>query len=267
MRQEESDERDSSMMGLLTLLAIALLLAIAIAAGAYAYRGSHKWWAFVLVTVIVLWLPFWDVVPGVILFNKKVRELGGVRVFRKVEVDGFLDRTCYSECYDRWRALLSTRRDYRYIEAEVATRRGLADPLNLQPGYYTFHLEQIDESACEALRKADVSTQALRGKAEGKCVVAERHDDPVSRYVFEDSNGWQPLPGSSRNVPILGFWHRVIDRETGEILGQSYRLMFVSWIGRHGIGIPRWRYVPDGNVVLEPSDVLMVQSSQSKGRN
>src|SRR5689334_15489983 len=118
MRREENDERDSSMMGLLTLLAIALLLAIAIAAGAYAYRRSHKWWAFLLVTVIVLWLPFWDVVPGVILFHKAVRDIGGVRVVRKVKGDGYLDRTCYATCSRDWGFLLGSSRGFRYIEAE-----------------------------------------------------------------------------------------------------------------------------------------------------
>src|ERR1041385_807357 len=120
------------MMGLMVLLALALLIAVAISAGAYVYRKTHRWWAFALATIIIAWLPFWDVVPGVILFHKTARDIGGMRVFKKVKGDGYLDRTCYSTCSRDWGFLLGSSRGFRYIEAEVGNLRNLLNPLNLE---------------------------------------------------------------------------------------------------------------------------------------
>jgi hypothetical protein len=251
------------MIGLMVLGVLVFWLVMAIAAGVFAYRRTGRRWVFLFVALLVAALPFWDVIPGVLLFHKTVRDLGGFRVFHKVTADGFLDQSCRIDCARRWQTLLRTK--YRYIEVAIRANSGYPDPLQLDAGYHVFRLELRDAAGCEAYRVSDDVRAGIQRDLEGKeyCVVATRHERPVSRYRYEVSNGLQRLPGTSAALPILGLWQRVVDMQTNEVLGQSYQVRFISWIGRHSLGVPQWKFEEEGKRrFLMPSDVIEVSTNQ-----
>ncbi len=255
------------MLGLGILLVLFLMVAIAIGAGVIAYRSTRKWWALILVAVLFLWLPFWDVIPGAMLFHRTVREIGGVRIFRKVKADGYFD-ACRVGCDGMWKVLLHT--NYRYIEVKVPPLSSHSNPLGLQSGDYTFRLEKISEADCAARQTSvDIRANTLHypEEAKGLCLIAEKHEAPISRYRLEYSNGWTVLPGASDVLPMQGSWGRVVDLRTNEVIAQLYRIRYVSWIGRQTIGIPAWEFTDDAQgrfLSMSPSDVIEVEHNQKK---
>jgi hypothetical protein len=253
-------------LGLGILLVLLLMVAIAIGAGVIAYRRTGKWWALILVALLVLWLPFWDVIPGAMLFHRTVSEIGGVRIFRKVKADGYFEQ-CRVECDRSWGVLLHT--NYRYIEVNVPQLDQHSNPLQLQSGDYSFRLEKIGEDACRALQSADTRTNTLHypPAADGLCLLAEKHNAPISRYRYEYSDGWTVLPGTSATFPMQGSWARMVDLRTNEVIAQAYRIRYVSWLGRQTIGIPSWESTHDDQgrrVSLSPTDVIELEHNQKK---
>lgn len=232
------------MIGMYVLLSLVFLAAVAVGSGFLAYRLTGRRWVQLLVTIIVGWLPFWDLIPGSMLFHKTVRELGGVRIYRKVQAAGYLDLSC-TDCKKAWRGLGNT--SYGYIEVHLQTPSNSPyDPFfNAQPGYYQFKLENVSEAECSALsalphRQAKYlqfpSGQGIRTG----CVISQWRAEPVSRYQSEASTGWKLLPGFSSWLPMQASWRKIVDRDIGEVIAEKYSIRYVSWIGRKSIGIPAW---------------------------
>jgi hypothetical protein len=207
-----------------------------VAAGRIAYAATGKRWVQAVAVVAVVWLPFWDVIPGWIMYQKAVRELGGVRIEKTAVVDGYLDRTRGVDCYDCWERLEEFR--YEYVETEI--QHGKPGSPTPTPGYYQFrlHLSAAPESCPSATTAVAANIGWYRPDSK-YCLSVSRSDEPVSQYEYEwSTQGWVPMRGS---WPIDVGWSRVRDLRSGITIAQAYRFRYVSWLG-HIIGFPRWEY-------------------------
>ena len=71
--------------------------------GHWVYRWKHSRWLQLAATLFALWLPLWDLIPGYLLYQKAIREVGGIRIYRTVEAEGYLDRTAIlCNCWKQW---------------------------------------------------------------------------------------------------------------------------------------------------------------------
>jgi hypothetical protein len=249
--------------------------------GRAVYQRTGERWKQALATTMVLWLPFWDLVPGTVFFYHAVYKYGGVRIYERVKAEGYLDRTCYG-CEDRWTNLAQD--PYRYIEVHIpkpdASRGHIPArilPIFL-PGYYQFFTMQITPEQCLAEqqlpdRRSHYITDEfkLRHPPESAlrdiCVVAQRRDRPLSRYQY-DTLHHEKLLDYPQWLPALGSWKKVFDSKTDRVIAQSYGLSFYSWLypGLNGDFNLVWRYprFGSGRQWLEVSDVI--QSSTVKSR-
>lgn len=242
------------MLGLLYLLLIAIWLALALLIGRWAYRKSGSRLRQLVATIIALWIPLWDVVPGYLMYRNAIGEIGGVRIQRTVRADGYLDRVLRNDC---WKRLKSS--PYAYCEEEVGnSRRSSLGVLNAKAGYYEYRLSPIDSPECAPFREqlnAPAMQEAYR--LGPNCVVVTRRDSPISQYEYlqEDSSMLTIWP-----VPqIYASWFQVQDRLSGETIAQATQLKYDIWISRV-LRLPiGWNYRTTDNgdpIRLLPRDVI-----------
>jgi len=217
------------------LLGLALL-AVAYAVGRLAASWSGRRWIQIPVTVVALWLPFWDVIPGVIAYHAASRNLSGVHVYRTVEADGYLDLRQDTDL-DAWSSLPSS--PYLYVEIH-SDRRPLSSVDT--PGYYELTLALRGSPTCAAVEA--VPHVAILRQAEGLghfCPVVLQRDQPVSRYEIESSQTWEPLGKYSWPRPVEAQWTRIKDRIADVILAEAYTLRYRPWIST--MGLDRWSVI------------------------
>ena len=121
------------MIGLFVFGSFALWIAIAIWVGFAVHKKTQKRWMQVATSLFVLWLPFWDVIPGYLAYRKSVDTTGGVRIYRIVAAEGYLSGWV-DTCFDCWRGLKHS--PFRYIEVERTKPNGLLQDIEPLPGYY-----------------------------------------------------------------------------------------------------------------------------------
>jgi len=250
--------------GTILLLIMLAWITVAYYAGWFVFQQRGKRWQQVLIVLIVLWLPLWDVIPGLYLYYKAIREVAGVRIYKTVQADGYL-RPC-AMCETAWTSLGSEH--FRYIETKVEVR----DPRPEQslipvPGYYEFRLFREDKAECEARALAQNQKKKhfrnLYG-FEKACVVSTRRDKPISRYERisgKRREGWGPFR------PVGASFNLVRDRETNEVLAEGYSISFVSWLGRR-IAVPRWNSSserPHIPFVVNVENVIRPTESSNQG--
>jgi len=241
--------------GLLLIPMGLLWLAWGFLVGHLVYKWKHGRGLQLLATLFALWLPLWDLIPGYLLYKKAIREVGGIRIYRTVEAEGYLDRSLItSNC---WKSLKG--RPFLYCENyERNNDHSALGPLNAAAGYYEYRLAPIDTPECTPFHQLNVEVMRTSHQLGDKCVVATRRDEPASRYEFAMGAGsyaeaWLVPPAE------LG-WMRVNDRVTGEVVAQSTTVGYRPWIWRTRLGIPlEWRYTQDqyGRPIrLLPEDVI-----------
>ncbi len=238
------------------LLAVALVwIAISIGAGMLVYRWQRKRWMQVATTLLLIWLPFWDVIPGYYLYRKAVREVGGVRIYRTVQAEGYLDLSA-TDCDSCWSRL----RDYpfRYVEIKRTGPTGVLSTIESGKGFYEYRLAPVEDITCGSFSQLRFADQLQKGNGiQGNCVVAVKRDRPVSRFEYSTS-GWEILRDEPLLRPIEKLSQRITDRESGEVIAESYEIRFVNWIGAQ-LELPGWSYtrLPSGKrITFEIEDVV-----------
>jgi hypothetical protein len=223
------------MIGLMILGAGLLWFGIAFGAGIGVYRVTGKRWLQVAAIVFVVWLPFWDVIPGYYLYQKAVREVAGVRIHQTANAQGYLDLT-QPDCNSCWTDLRDS--GYTFLEVHRTGATGVLFRFEQGAGYYTYRLLPRADERClffDSLPNAE----ALRAyyALKERCLFWSFSPAPTSQY--EVSSGIDYYGNSKRLWPVRAVWRRVGDRASQCLLAESVQVDFFSWIGRQ-IGIPSW---------------------------
>jgi hypothetical protein len=218
------------MFALMYLATAAAVIAIAVWVSVAVYRATHRRWLQVLAAVFMLWLPFWDVLPGLHFYHKAIREVGGVRIHRQVEAPGYLDLACQSPCRVAFWELVKS--PYSFVEIKSEQAGPWADPLTPKPGYYEVRLFSQGSAECTNQSLPPEVTRRLLGDRDGvtgMCAIAKRHEEPVSLYRTESSNGWQRSDEYSWLRDVQVSWQRVVDNRTGEVIAQAASVSYRPW--------------------------------------
>ncbi len=251
------------MIGLLFLGVIALWLAWGVLFGQWVYRKKESRWLQLAATLFALWLPLWDAIPGYLLYQKVVREIGGVRIYQTVSADGYLDHMLGNDC---WQFLANS--PYAYCESAGGDRdEGSLGPLNAKVGYYEYRLAPIDAPECAPFREQlNVEATQQTYQLGLRCVVATRRDEPLSRYEYDMGPGEVPSPWPL--PPVLTGWQRVRDRVTGETVAQATTVAYTPWILR---SFKRWgavwNYSEDASgrpIVVDQRELIRPANSDRK---
>ncbi len=223
------------MIGLMILGAALLWIGIAAGAGIGVYRLSRKRWLQWATIVFLIWLPFWDVIPGYYLYQRAVREKAGVRIYQTAQAEGYLDLT-QTDCNSCWTDLRDSK--YRYLEVRRTGATGVLYRSEQGAGYYTYRLLPRDDERCrlfDSLPNAE-AMRAYYGLGE-RCLHWNVSANPKSQY--EVSSGIEYYGYSKGLWPVRLVWHSVSDRSSRVVLAERVQVDFYSSIGRQ-IGIPSW---------------------------
>ncbi len=217
------------------IVGLAVWLGVALLVGFLVRRKSDRAWLGVLAAVVVFVLPIWDLPFGLLMYKQYVEELGGTRIFRTVEAEGYLNSA--GATLDSAVSLLHGAKvnpeehaffPYAYYEAKFG--RGSSDDLLKEAGYYEIRLAERGSPECalfEAWPRASNYRQYLH--LQDSCVVAIRRDKPRSRYALETYLR-RALPGPAWLPPVWASGHEIVDRENGEVLARTYQLVYESWL-------------------------------------
>ena len=214
------------MIALSILLAIVLLIVIAAWVAHLTFRRTQSRWVQAGAFVLVLWLPFWNVIPGWLAYRKAVQELGGQRIYQTVQAEGFLDSQRIDSSMP-WLALKSW--PFRYVEIERTYPRGPLMALEQRPGYYEYRLHARGAPECEATATiANIDRVFDKFGLKDLCVSSRWRPSARSRYEW-DGGGWEPLPHQPWPGNVYVAWQRLADRQTGKVIAESYMLEFRPW--------------------------------------
>lgn len=244
------------MIGLMLLGAALLWLAIAIGLGLVARRLSGKRWLQIVTVLFLVWLPFWDVIPGYYLYQKAVREVAGVRIHQTSKADGYLDLT-KTDCNSCWTDLRDSA--YSYLEIHRTGATGVLYRFEQGEGYYTYRLLPRGDERCsvfDSLPNAD-DLRAYYGLMD-RCLHWSVSPVPTSRY--EVSSGIDYYGNSEGWWPVEMAWRRVVERQSRSVLAESVQANFFSRISRQ-IGFPFWAYtvLPSGqHIEIRIEEILKV---------
>lgn len=243
------------MIGLLILAAALLWIGIAVGAGIGVRRLSGRRGLQVATTLFLVWLPFWDVIPGYYLYQKAVREVAGVRIHQTARAEGYLDLT-QTDCNSCWSQL--SNREYGFLEIHRTGKTGVLDRFEQGAGYYTYRLLPRDDERCRVFN-ALPNAEGLRGYygLKDRCLFWTVSATPTSQY--EVSSGIDYYGNSKRLWPVELVWRRVVERGSQRVLAESMAVSFFSRISRQ-IGIPSWRHADqsDGShIYFRIEDVLV----------
>lgn len=237
-------------------LAVWLLITIAVARVVSRIFGSAK--IAVVVATVLFIAPIWDLPFGLAMYHKYQRELAGTRIFKTVEAEGYVDVGPNTMAFSPLGFLLfmpelsdpSGHFDssgvfqpplppYAYREVKIDAIYEGGDFIT-QPGFWVFRLQHRGHPSCLPF-ETWATAQRLRENhriPDQWCVVATRRDKPISRFQREFSPyrpgaleyGLTAMPGAKWLPPVLGAWERVVDRNTGEVIAQSYSFHYYSWL-------------------------------------
>ncbi len=243
------------MIGLMIFGAGLLWFGIAFGAGIGVYRVTGKRWLQVAAIVFVVWLPFWDVIPGYYLYQKAVREVAGVRIHQTANAQGYLDLT-QPDCNSCWTDLRDS--GYTFLEVHRTGATGVLFRFEQGAGYYTYRLLPRADERClffDSLPNAE----ALRAyyALKERCLFWSFSPAPTSQY--EVSSGIDYYGNSKKLWPVELVWRRVIERISRRVLAESVAVYFFSRLA-HQIGIPSWRHADqlDGShIYFRIEDVLV----------
>lgn len=242
------------MIGLMFLGAALLWIGIAVGLGFVVRRLSRKRSLQVATTLFLVWLPFWDVIPGYYLYQKAVREVAGVRIYDAAKADGYLDLT-QTDCNSCWTNLRDS--GYSYLEIYRSGVTGVLFRQEQGAGYYTYRLLPRDDERCRLFDSLPNSEAMRTYYALGaRCLYWTFSATPTSRYQV--SSGVDYYGNSKRLWPVELAWRRLTARQAGTILAESVAVYFFSRLSRQ-IGIPSWRHADDadGNhIYFRIEDVL-----------
>jgi hypothetical protein len=233
---------------LIALERLVLLIAwtaVAYAMAVFTARSLGHRWLYVPTFLVVFLAPAWDVVPGVIAYNAANASVGGEHVYRPGTAPGYLDRRVHSALAG-WTELSLSPFEYIEIQSDEQPLTGRRDP-----GYYELRFTERAAVLCrqfEAMPGA-ASVGATLDKRDF-CPSFVKRSQPISRYVVDSSNGWQPIRARWWSRPAQAKWTRVRDRELGVDLISNCIVRYRPWLATLGF----YPIVPDWPAALDPTD-------------
>jgi hypothetical protein len=223
------------MIALMLLGAVLLWIGIAVGAGIGVRRLSGKRWLKLATIAFLVWLPFWDVIPGYYLYQKAIREVAGVRIYDTAQADGFLDLT-QTDCNSCWTNLRDS--SYSFLEIHRSGATGVLFRFEQGAGYYRYELLQREDERCRLFDSLP-NAEGLRAyyALKDRCLYWSFSPAPTSQY--EVSAGIDYYGRSEGLWPVRLVWRRVAFRPSRAVLAERVQVDFFSWIGRQ-IGVPSW---------------------------
>ena len=212
------------MIGLLLILFISLYLLF----GYFLYGYIRGWGpgkkkSLLITLVIMLGVPFGDVIPGKLYLRHLCSTESGVEVHRTINVSGYSvgDRYflgCTSSCVETLKKWHDLGRQM-YIESIVTgpKKEYFVD----KPGLYRFELVRRNKKLCvtqdDLARDYPVYFNRYR-IPEGLCIYSNRIDKPSADYIVKE---WQWDTNYSKLFGIARVQSLVADKYTGNIVGSN----------------------------------------------
>lgn len=220
------------------------------------YLGTQSRLYAMAAGLVVILVPLWDVIPGLILYRQAISELGGVRISRTVEASGYLNHRTGEIRSRVWILALTT--PYQYVEYERQRPDRDLEDLTRTPGFYQFSLRESGDPLCgpfNTLPRAE-QLRARYGMTNDQCVAVAHSDQPVSQYEFL----WVERAYRD-SFPAVGLEGQVIrDRLTGEEIATAFQVHYKAWLSRSVWFIPWFSWLhsrDDGNaILLQAQDVI-----------
>jgi hypothetical protein len=108
---------EGKMIGISIIVLIVLYLFVSFKGVEYIYDKSQKKRYAILATLFFILLPTWDVIIGKIYFDHLCKTEGGLKVYKNVQADGFLDTS----------AFLNFRKSSRIFSDDIENARRFLD--------------------------------------------------------------------------------------------------------------------------------------------
>lgn len=216
------------LVGLIAWLGVALLIGFLVG------RRSDRTWFGVLTAAVAFVLPIWDLPFGLRMYKRYVEELGGTRIFRTVEAEGYLDSEGTTLDFavgvlNGARINSEERAFFPYAYYEAWFGRGSSSDFLKEAGYYEIRLADRGSPTCAPFESWPRARDYREHRhLQDRCVVAIRRDKPRSRYAMERYLQ-RALPGPGWLPPVWASGHEIVDRENGEVLARTYQLVYESW--------------------------------------
>ena len=240
------------------LLLVTAWAALAYAAAAYGAHVARRPWLYPPAFIVLFLVPVWDVVPGLISYSAADASVGGLHVYRPGNASGFLDRRVHSALAG-WTELSSSSFDYVEIESDQQPFTGRRDP-----GYYELRFSAHGSAACDRFEAmpGEATVSAALGR-KNFCPTYVKRVAPISRYVVDSSEGWQPVPWHWWSRPVEAKWTRIRDQELGVDLCSNYVVRYRPWLASIGFAplIPNWPpYTDDIDPAVDTAFILQPTS-------
>ena len=212
------------MIGLIFILFISLYLLF----GYFLYGYIRGWGpgkrkSAIITLVIMLGIPFGDVIPGKIYLKYLCATESGINISRTIDVSGYYvgDRYflgCTSTCVEelkKWHKLGKN----IFIESQVLGPR--SEAFVDKPGLYRFQLVKKSEAECtvqDSLKRQYPIYLKKYRIPDGYCIYSKKIEKPSTGYLVKE---WQWDSNYSRLFGIAKVRSLVEDIDTGSILGSN----------------------------------------------
>ena len=231
------------MLGLFALLSLIVWAGLALMIGGllHVFFGRRRW-VFVVGTLVCLFAPLWDVIPGKILFDKAARDLSGTRVNRVVKnVEGYLaqDELNCAHSFYCGKVLLEPSYPYQYFEMQRTEHRkfeardykysGPDDEI----GFYQYRIGKAGSNECAISKIYDIPQDQLKpGIKQGSCIYFTRTEGPVSEYKYEESHTDVPVDEKAFWNPVWMHFQRISRIDDGDVLAEAIFVHYHTWACR-----------------------------------
>ena len=224
------------MIGLLFVLFVFLYLLFGIFLYGYIRGwGPGKRKSLLITLVLMLGIPFGDVIPGKLYLSYLCHKDGGIRINEVVHASGYLALDDYS--YGCGQGCIQRLQEWRkagkpmFIEAYVSNPKeyNFVD----KPGYYRFELVERTPERCARYDAVGAKYPIRFGNIkmpDEYCLSAKAIRNPISKYTVES---W------ARDTDISGFLGIVADHayirriSSGDILGSATQFTYLGgWLRR-----------------------------------
>lgn len=224
------------MIGLLFFLFILLYLLF----GYFLYGYIRGWGpgkrkSLIITLVIMLGVPFGDVIPGKVYLKYLCATESGINISRTIDVSGYYvaDRYflgCASTCVEElknWHKLGK----HLFIESQVLAPR--IEAFVEKPGFYRFQMVRKSEELCTVqdslMQQYPVYFEKYR-IPEGYCIYGEKIEKPSTDYIAME---WQWDTNYSKLSGIARVRSLVENIGTGNILGSNTGFVHMGgWLRR-----------------------------------
>ena len=224
------------MIGLLFILFFCLYLLF----GYFLYGyisgwGSGKRKSLIIALVIMLGIPFGDVIPGKLYLYYICHKEGGIKINEVVHTSGYLALDGYS--YGCGQGCIQILREWKNLGRPMFIEAFVDNPKDYnfvdRPGYYRFELVERRPEKCalhDSLRVKYPIRFSNYKLSKGYCVYAEKINKPISGYTIESWNRDNHVSDILGIIADHAYIHR---RSTGEIVASATQFTHVGgWLRR-----------------------------------